>query len=444
MFFIYERQAQTVKFAWIGQDIPMLLPAMLADLLFAGKEPAEIAIHENNPAMTGVLENYGSAVIARSGLPASLRCSDTIPETLAGADCVVYAGDCMPASRFRMDREALSGLQEDDPGLTEQARVNGGLGGLLHTLRNGSQVLDLCDDMAELAPNALVICLGQPVARLTELFLLRGFDAYGLGHSPLSGPNGVRALCRKLGRDPQTVRALTAGLPGFAFLLKLTDAATGANLMPQVLKLSESGDLGRLTPRWFAQYGAIPVGDVTEHAEFLPAQPDYEPDPDPVFSETIEQRKERILSMNTVGRAGTASPEGALAQVKLLRTAPPVRPVQLALDLLRGLPKQHPAVARRNGHTIPRLPEDAVIQADLDPLNQSIDLPEALSDVCASVSETNHLAALAAAGDRTALRECIENDPALDGLDRLYCQDVAARMIELHSDVLPRWQNEVD
>ena len=43
-----------------------------------------------------------------------------------------------------------------------------------------------------------------------------------------------------------------------------------------------------------------------------------------------------------------------------------------------------------------------------------------------------------AAGDRGALREAIETDPALDGLDRLYLQDVADKLIELHRDVLPR------
>ena len=36
-----------MKFAFIGQDIPMLLPTLLTDLLFAGKEAgAEIRVEE--------------------------------------------------------------------------------------------------------------------------------------------------------------------------------------------------------------------------------------------------------------------------------------------------------------------------------------------------------------------------------------------------------------
>ena len=37
---------------------------------------------------------------------------------------------------------------------------------------------------------------------------------------------------------------------------------------------------------------------------------------------------------------------------------------------------------------------------------------------------------------------CVEIDPALAGLDRLYVQDVVEKMIELHSDVISRLTEE--
>ena len=63
-------------------------------------------------------------------------------------------------------------------------------------------------------------------------------------------------------------------------------------------------------------------------------------------------------------------------------------------------------------------------------------LPEALADVMAEIDAANRLAAEAAAGDAGALRECVETDPALAGLDRLYCQDVVRALMELHADML--------
>lgn len=432
-----------MKFALIGQDIPMLLPTLLADLLFAGNEGADTAVYENNPAMQGVLQGYMDAIYQKRGLGGRALVSEDLPQVLEEADCVIYAGDCMPASRFRMDRDALAGTSEEDPGLSDQARVNGGLGGLMHALRGGNMVLDLCEEMTYACPDALVMNLAQPMGRICAVFADAGFRCYGLGPTPLRGANGLEGLCHALHRKPATVTADIAGLPGFAFLLALGDAATGADLLPAAEEVARKGDLGRLARRWLDWYGALPMGKVTDHAEFLPAQPDFIPEAEPTFGESVEQRKERILHMNTIASKGADSREGMMAQLVLLSKAPAQRPVQLALALLRGTDLRMAAVTRRNRGVLPQLENHAIIEAELtlragEDVSTARRVPEALADILRAVDETNRLVARAAAGDRGALREAIETDPALDGLDRLYLQDVADKLIELHRDVLPR------
>ena len=185
------------------------------------------------------------------------------------------------------------------------------------------------------------------------------------------------------------------------------------------------------------------MGKVTDHAEFLPAQPDFIPEAEPSFGESVEQRKERILHMNTIASKGADSREGMMAQLVLLSKAPAQRPVQLALALLRGTDLRMAAVTRRNRGVLPQLENHAIIEAELtlragEDVSPARRVPEALADILRAVDETNRLVARAAAGDRGALREAIETDPALDGLDRLYLQDVADKLIELHRDVLPR------
>lgn len=432
-----------MKFALIGQDIPMLLPTLLADLLFAGNEGADTAVYENNPAMQGVLQGYMDAIYQKRGLGGRALVSEDLPQVLEEADCVIYAGDCMPASRFRMDRDALAGTSEEDPGLSDQARVNGGLGGLMHALRGGNKVLDLCEEMTYACPDALVMNLAQPMGRICAVFADAGFRCYGLGPTPLRGANGLEGLCHALHRKPATATADIAGLPGFAFLLALRDAATGADLLPAAEEIARKGDLGRLARRWLDWYGALPMGKVTDHAEFLPAQPDFIPEAEPTFGESVEQRKERILHMNTIASKGADSREGMMAQLVLLSKAPAQRPVQLALALLRGTDLRMAAVTRRNRGVLPQLENHAIIEAELtlragEDVSPARRVPEALADILRAVDETNRLVARAAAGDRGALREAIETDPALDGLDRLYLQDVADKLIELHRDVLPR------
>lgn len=430
-----------MKFALIGQDIPALTPTLLADLLFAGKQAAEVWIEEKNQAMQDVLERYGKAIIAKSGLEATLRADGCRADVLRDADCVIYAGDCMAASRFRQDRDALSGTEEDDPGLTDQARVNGGIEGLLHTLRQGENVMTLCESMQESCPHALVINLGQPVARTTAIFEEMGFRCYGLGRTPLKGANGLDSLCKKLHVQEKDVQSTIAGLPGFSFLLGLKK--DGQNLLPRVHQLAHKDELGRLTRRWLDWYDAIAIGDVTDHAEFLPAQEDYIPEEEPAFGESVEQRKERILYMNTVGDKGASDKEGMMAQLLLLSKAPPIRPMQLALALLRGDSLTMDGVTRRNNGELPQLAKCAIIEARLtlqkgSACPHATALPAPLAEICGEIDETNRLAARAAMGDRSALRECIEIDPALSGLDRLYCQELVDKMIQLHDDVITR------
>ncbi len=431
-----------MKFALIGQDVPTLLPTLLTDLFFAGKESAaDVAVEEKNPAMQEVLQGYGDAIYRKAGAAGRFLVTGERDGVLSGADCVLYAGDCQAASRFAMDRAALESGVDGDPGLTDQARVNGGIGGLLHTLRAGQEVRALCDAMEKCCPEALVINLGQPVARTTELFLRRGFRCFALGRTPLKGANGLDTMLRRLKVKPDTAVATIAGLPGFAFLLELKKKKTGEDLLEKLKKAAEKNELGTLSRRWLSWWDALPAGDVTDHAEFLPEEPDYMPEERPEFGESVEKRKERILYMNTVREQGADAREGAMAQLLLLSKAPPIRPMRLALALLRRESAALPAVTHVNRGEIPQLPPEAIVETELclregEIVPHGLNLPGALADIMAEVDESNRLAASAAEGDREALRLCVETDPALGGLDRLYCLDVVNSLVEMHRDVL--------
>ena len=69
---------------------------------------------------------------------------------------------------------------------------------------------------------------------------------------------------------------------------------------------------------------------------------------------------------------------------------------------------------------------------------QGIRVPAPLAEIMMDIDETNRLAALATTGDWSALREAVEVDPALEGLDRLYVQEVVRRLVQLNGDVLSR------
>ncbi len=433
-----------MKFALMGQEIPMLLPALLADLFFSQKLDAAVSLVEKNEAMRDLMQRYGDAVCGKAGMGRLETCTDR-REALRDADCVIYAGEMMASSRFHMDREALSGMTEEDAGLTDQARTLGGIGGLMRTLRQGEQIFSLCDEMREVCPGALVITLGQPVARTVAMFSSRGFTCWGLTRGWRKGPGGLEWLCKKLRVSPEKLDARAAGLPSFVFLNRLTDKRSDQDLLPHVRSLTARGELGRMAQRWLDLLDAVSIGPVTDHAEFMAAQEDYQPEEEPPLAESVERRKERILRMNTVAEKGLLDREGQASQLLLLARASAARPVQLAAALLTGKDLQLDAAVRFNrNRVVANLPGNAVVEAPLTlsagaETTEPLTLPAPLAELCLDIDETSHLAARAAEGDRSALRECVELDPALGGLDRLYVLEVVNRMAAMHGDILTRW-----
>ena len=73
---------------------------------------------------------------------------------------------------------------------------------------------------------------------------------------------------------------------------------------------------------------------------------------------------------------------------------------------------------------------------------QGITVPDSLAEILTEIDENNRLAARAAEGDREALRESVETDPAMSGLDRLYCLEVVQALIRMHEDMLPLWAEQ--
>ena len=225
--------------------------------------------------------------------------------------------------------------------------------------------------------------------------------------------------------------------------MSLREKGKNVDLIPALRQMAEEDKLGRLTHRWLGWYDAIAVGDVVRHAEFLAAEEDYIPEENPAFGESIEKRKERIAHMNTIGHEGAKTPDGMTAQLMLLKDTPPTRPVRLALAILRKETAVIPAVAHQNRGELPQLPPNAIIESDLHLADglvqpQGIRVPAPLAEIMMDIDETNRLAALAATGDWSALREAVEVDPALEGLDRLYVQEVVRRLVQLNGDVLSR------
>ncbi len=418
-----------MKIALIGSDIPSVLPGFLADMFYAQKAAGTLAVHEPNQALGDLLKKYALAVIGKSGIAGSLTIHKDLEATLAGADAVIFADSLQNASRFQMDVSALSGENEEDEGLKNQARVHDGIEGLLFTLRTGAKALSLTAQMEAHCPHALVLNLSQPLSQITALFHLNGFECYGFGETALTGKAGVEGLCHVISKKQSGLTFQTAGLYRFQWLTELKETMSGKDLLPRAVQAYKNGAMGQGKKLFASWYGALPIGE--GHGESLPQNDCFTPDLNPVLAESIEKRKERLLHMNEVVTHGLNTPYGQLAQLALIKNVPAERPIQC---LLMGEAYPLPILRKANG-SIKGLLKDSVIQATFSQTN--LTLPQGVMDIVSDVAYGHQLCAKAAMGDQEALREYIETSPALSGLDRLYLQSLVMHLIRLHEDVLP-------
>ena len=434
-----------MKIALIGSQIPFHLPGFLADALFAHRVPCTLYLLEKNEAMAGLIEAYAQTLIRHGGSPVQFCTSSNLDEVLQDADGVIFAGEVQAASRFQMDRSYLKGEEETPSPLMDQARVSGGIGGLLHTLRTGEAVYILGEKMKSLCPKAFIINLSLPLGRMTLLLHQMGFRVLGMGYSALRGPQGANQLDNLLSLKKESIQFEAAGLNQFSWLCSLRHRLTGEDLLGRAKLQILEGRWGTLCTRLTDWYDAVPLGDVQNHAQFLPAQEAYTPPENPALSEDVPTRKARILHINTVAQKGLKSQEGNEAQLALLKTTSPDRPIQCLLALLSGTSLSLNAVTQINQGILPQLPMDCAVEAPLT-IDQGkvsaitpITLPIGAAGLCRELAQTDILAAQASTGDREALRSCVEIDPALSGLDRLYCLEVVHQLIDRQLDILPRF-----
>ncbi|MBS7612101.1 alpha-glucosidase/alpha-galactosidase [Candidatus Bathyarchaeota archaeon] len=155
---------------------------------------------------------------------------------LSGSDFVIIA-----VEKERMKRWWLDFQIPHKHGIKQVIGECGGPGGLAHTLRVVPLVLEICRDIEDLCPNALVMNYSNPEARVAYA-INRYTKLRAVGLCP--GIYGrMEWLSTALGRQ---VEALAAGLNHFTWILKLWFKESGENAYPTLIdRLKTTDDIKR-------------------------------------------------------------------------------------------------------------------------------------------------------------------------------------------------------
>jgi alpha-galactosidase len=230
----------TKRIVLIGAGSAMFGLGTLGDIFKEPKlEGSTIVLHDINPHTLKNTEGEAKAYLERNRLDFNLIATTDRKEALKGADfCIISieVGD-----RYVLwEQDWKVPLQF---GINQVYGENGGPGGFFHAMRIIPPILSICEDIAKLAPDAMVINLSNPMIRISHaiLTLFPDLSYVGLCHEVASF---VQHLPILLDIPASNLEIIAGGLNHFSVLVDALRKDTGEDLYPIIRQKS---------PRYFRQ-----------------------------------------------------------------------------------------------------------------------------------------------------------------------------------------------
>ncbi|MBD2869108.1 family 4 glycosyl hydrolase [Paenibacillus arenilitoris] len=434
-----------MKFVLIGGGSFVFAPTVLEDVIIKHRlMEGELVLVDPNAEAVEAMAGAGQRIAKIVGSAIRITSAVDRREVLAGADYVIVSASPQGARRWAMDFNILSELD-----MPNQARECGGLGGLMNALRSITLLLDVCRDMEELCPQAILLDVTNPMPRVvTAIDRYTSIRAAGFCNIAYLGPDGYAFLPGLVGKQAEEVEIVTAGLNHFAWVVSMKDRRTGKDLMPELVSFVREGDWSALPlnkqreltvmRRWLKQYGAVAAGAVDHHAEYLPEQPDIHYATTPPYHGTEEERKLRLKALQDIA-SGESSDWQALFGHPSWE-----HPVDVALTLGTGASRTFDILNVRNNGAIPHLPAERIVEVTVHVENgqwNPIEIPafpDNLASVIRQLSDVHEMIAEAAAtGNVEFVHKAVDLDPAIT--NKIAAHIAVDRMLSVHSDLLPQF-----
>ena len=247
-------------------------------------------------------------------------------------------------------------------GSTQITGENGGPGGFFHSLRVIPPILDICEDIQKICPNALFINYSNPMSRIC-LAIKRKFPYQkfvGLCHE--LGNNAPQILPKILDTPMSNIEIKAGGLNHFGVVLEAKYRDTGKDAYPDIRqkgptvlgRLAESGDLSLIkfvletydyyaytTDNHYGEYmsWAWEVADLPHGREFWES-----------YETKLAKSFNRIKRTIERGRGA-----------KLVR-ADPERAIPIIEGIITNDNREEPSVNIPNDGIITNLPQDLVVE----------------------------------------------------------------------------------
>ena len=312
--------------------------------------------------LAGALER-NQKIVEESGAPLQLSSTTDQRAALAGSDYVVTSCEAKRIPYWIQDIE-IPKLH----GVHQFKGENGGPGGQAHAMRNITMFMGICDDMAELCPDAWLMNFTNPMS-----FLCTYFRAYtdlktlGFCHQ-VHGSMGV--VAEMLGHEPDAFEVISGGVNHFNWLLDLRLKSTGESYMTQFAEqvrtskywqqIHHNIPAQKFTLDMLETFGIYPIGYDDHIIEYLPFFYDHT---------EWEALGYHLEIDNLRAQQATAADQSMVRQefhdfpfpVDPNHTHYDEKPTQVMEALESGQRLYLPALVIENRGAIDNLPDDAIV-----------------------------------------------------------------------------------
>jgi len=422
-----------MKLAVIGAGSFVFAPTVLKDAIERHRiAPCELVLVDLDLEAAEIMAGIARRMAGELETGANVWATDDRRRALDECDFVILCAAPEGARRWKIDHEIL-----ERHGMADQSRECGGLGGLSSSLRSIALAIAVARDMEKLCPNAALLDVTNPMPRVvTAVSKHTSIRTYGFCNIADGGPAGHEWLPRLLGREPQSMEVVTAGLNHFAWLVSARDRATGADLM-NAAKTAVRKGTGRestLLQRWLARYGAVAAGHPDHTAEYMAPDPDVRYCTRPPYHGNPAERKRQREHLR-------AAADGLLDWREVLAGGSWEHPVDLAEALHFQRDRAVGVINLLNDNYLPELPGGRIVEVPATVAGGQVRgvqidrMPGTTGELCRAVSDVHELVAEGAAtGNVDRLEEAIEADPAIP--DKTKARKVLREMIAAHRDII--------
>ncbi|MFC4601200.1 hypothetical protein [Cohnella hongkongensis] len=254
------------KIVLVGAGSVVFTQGFIMDLLEQKNgQRWHLALVDTDADVLKGMQRLCQKMIAARGGDLQLSCSTDRKEVLSGADYVVSTIGV--GGRRAWEQDVFISRKY---GIFHPVGDSVGPGGISRAMRMIPAVVGLVEDMMVYCPQARFFNYSNPMTAIVRATIKKtGFPVIGLCHGV---KNGQRRIARFAGLDPSRTTALAAGVNHMVFMYDLRcdgkDAWQQVRSQLERTKGSAQSEIGPLSRSVIETYGVYPVSDDRHYSEF--------------------------------------------------------------------------------------------------------------------------------------------------------------------------------